>query len=1431
MVYYDQPTKLAPGLEQQIVEGVRRQIGEKFKAPVDSARTDPARAQGVRPLSPDQSLAAIRTQPGLTVELVAAEPLVASPVAVDFGPDGKLWVAEMTDYPQGLDGQYRPGGRVRMLESSRSDGRFDKATIFLEGIPFPTGVTVWRKGVLVCAAPDILYAEDTDGDGKADQVRKLFTGFGTDNFQARVNGLEYGLDGWVYGSCGLFGGRITNDAGQPTVALGDRDFRIKPDEGIIEPATGRTQQGRVRDDWGNWFGCDNSDLCRHYPLADQYLRRNPHFAPEGLSVSVPEGPNPNRLFPLQQRLQLFKLSGPAGRTTAACGLGIYRDDLLGREFQGNAFTCEPVNLLVHRMPLVSKGFSFAGLRAPDEAQSEFLASADTWFRPVQARTGPDGALWIVDMYRYVIEHPRWIPPEDLAKVDVRAGHDMGRIYRVRPADRAVRRWPRLDKLKTVGLVAALDSPNGWQRDMASQMLLWKNDLDAIPDLRMLAGRTRRSETHLAALCVLDGLRGLRGSGIRVVLAAVEDKHPGVRRHAIRLSEQFVNDEPKIAAALLNRLGDPSSQVRLQLACSLGAWRDARAGAALATLLMRDPADPILVSAIFSSLGTENIAEVVAMLLQEYNRYRLAPRQLEQLFGVAAALGDKPTLSKIIADVGTPHNGRIEDWQLTALTGIYDALERRGQKPELLVDDEGRARMAEIAIMGIVEINPDQRSESRRIAEINLLARVASLHDQLALRQKMIEDFLPNFLAPDKSPALQAAAASALGRLGGDEAAKALTAGWRSYTPDLKTQVIDFLLSREPWQLHLLENVPPTEIDATRRQRLLTSRVGAVRRLAEERFAGQPSPDRKQVLDDYRDVASLSGDTQRGRGVFLKSCSACHWLDNAGHGVGPDLAVVANKTPQYLLQEILDPNRNVDSRYVSYIAVTKQGRTLTGLLSAESAGSITLKGQAGKLEVILRSDIDELSSSTMSLMPVGLEKDLSKQNLADLIAYLGVVGPRSKPFAGNSPELVRPANGRVALLATNAEIFGDQISFEAPFRNIGYWHAAHDHVVWTLELEEPGQFDVWLDWACADSVAGNSFVFTAGSEELHGKVAGTGGWDRYKQQKLGKIAFLAGTLRVSLRPAGPQVQGALMDLRGVHLAAVGSAPAFAAADETTPAEKSKPSVDATSVARQILDDSHSEQQREALIRDHLDDHFDRAAALVAAMTVDLAPDPQEEYRRIPWIWRVAIAAGRKNETDSLKKLLDTSLPLIDEPLQDWQAVVIGGGIINGLSQQGVWPLERTQELLKDQPELTKRWRQMLAQAAAMADDDKVHTGTRYDALRIIPLDGWKLRGEQLTKYLEPGVHDELQMGAISGASDVDAPEVAGLLADGLEHFSPGNRSLAIDALLRTEARAAVLVEALEKRRVKPGDLKDPQVQKLRNLKDEKLRARADKALSP
>ena len=469
MIYYDIPAPYASGLEQTIVNAVSSQIKEKFAPLVDAAKTD-----GIHPLSPLNAVTTLRTAPGFHAELVAAEPLIESPVAIAFGLDGRLWVAEMSDYPQGKSASQEEsdsGGRIKCLYDDDHDGRYDRSEVFLGGLPYPTGVTVWRNGVLICAAPDILFAQDTNGDGKADKVEKLFTGFATHNYQARVNSLEYGLDGWMYGSCGLFGGEITSVKTGEVIGLGQRDFRFRPDTGILEPATGATQQGRVRNDWDDWFGCDNSTLLKHYPLADHYLRRNPYLTPSTTVVGIAAGPEPGRLFSLSKQV-LFMLSGPPNRPTAACGLGIYRDDRLGPEYHGNAFTCEPVNNLVHRQMLSASGVTFTSRRAEDEQDREFLASTDPWFRPVQVRTGPDGALWVVDMYRYVIEHPIWIPPDTLATLDPRAGSDMGRIYRIVPDGAGA---PRANRCESISCRAG-NSRLRWIRPMARSEIWCSNRL-------------------------------------------------------------------------------------------------------------------------------------------------------------------------------------------------------------------------------------------------------------------------------------------------------------------------------------------------------------------------------------------------------------------------------------------------------------------------------------------------------------------------------------------------------------------------------------------------------------------------------------------------------------------------------------------------------------------------------------------------------------------------------------------------------------------------------------------------------------------------------------------------------------------------------------------------------------------------------------------
>lgn len=1273
MIYYGLPSRLKPGLEQPIIDAVREAAGPEFLPRFDGNKT-----QGTRPLTPQQSARTLATHPDLRVELATAEPFVHSPVAIDWGPDGRLYVAEMIDYPEGLDGASRPGGRVRVLFDDDGDGRYDRAEVFADSIPFPTGVLAYREGVLVCAAPDILYLADADGDGKAEVRLKLYSGFGTENYQARVNSLEYGLDGWIYGSCGMYGGTITctslDGKQQRTVALGDRDFRIRPETGELEPASGRTQQGRVRDDWGHWFGCDNSTLLVHYPLDDHYLRRNSHVKTRSHRVYVPGYEKSYRLFPTISQQQLFALSGPARTVTAACGLGIYRDDLLGPQYRGNAFVCEPVNHLVHREVLSPRGSTFSSRRADEESQSEFLASTDPWFRPVQVRTGPDGALWVVDMYRFLIEHPRWIPPAELEHLDARAGSTFGRLYRIVPRDGKTRPVPKLDRLSPTELAHAFDSPNGWQRDMAAHRLtlLPAESLRSVqPVLARLVRESRRPESRVAALCALDQCRLLDSADIH---HALSDPHPEVRRHAVRLAPAYLRSANELQA-LTQRISDPDPKVRLQLACALGEVPGSATAEQLVDLICQ-PHDDIFADAWLSSLHRENCAAVLKTLVHRLRADAQVSARRPVLIGTTGTvLRTQPehVVHSLLAESLRPAGGPVDfaPWQWEILAGTLETTASQPHKQPweqgddlhrliCTMVDQARARAADSSIV-----------EQERLKFLRFVGYSE------ADRQRDLE-LLAGLLAPDQSPSLQQTALRVLSRIADDRVADIVLAEWSSRTPSVKGPILDLLLSRPKWTEKLTSaldsgKVPVNDLDATRRQVLLDHPDAEVRSTAARLFSGATSANRARVLSEYRLALSQRGNAQSGKELFAKHCAGCHRLENVGHGVGPDLAAVVSKPPEYLLQEILDPNRNVDSRYTIYRVLLRDGRIVSGLLAGENATTLTLRGQEGREESVLRSEIEQMQGTGRSLMPEGFEKELSPQAMSDLLAYLASALPT-------------PAN-------------------QATDQNAN-----------------------------------------------HGSDA-----------------------------------------------------------------------DPKTIAAQLLDDSLSSATRQGLAARH----WNRAAEIIAAMTADLGEDAKEEYRRIPWIWRVAVNAGRKNEERVLLRLFEVALPEKDGKLRDWQAVVLGGGIVHGLSLEGLWPKDRIGQLLKNRPDLAARWQQALEQASAMADDEKIPTGTRYDALRMIAMETWERRGKQLLKYLQKGIHEELQSGAVSGLADMQTPEVAEPLAQALVHLPPDNRRLALDALLRSPDRVKVLLDHLENGKAEKTWLNNEQIRKLKQIQDDMLKRRVDR----
>jgi putative membrane-bound dehydrogenase-like protein len=975
--YYDRPARLAMSSENRIVEAVHDLVPKKF-----AAKTK--RAEASQPLSPKAALNSMRVAPEFKVDLVVAEPHVIDPVAIDWGADGKLWVVEMRDYPMGIDGKWKPGGCVKFLEDRNGDGRYEKASLFLDNLPFPTGVFAWRKGVLVCAAPDILYAEDTNGDGRADVVKKLFTGFATNNYQARVNSLSLGLDNWIYGANGLLGGTIRFVGGtgsaspilngdsrssslQGELDIRGRDFRMNPDTGAFEPASGLTQQGRVRDDFGNWFGCDNTHLLWHYPLGDEYVRRNQGATPPAPNVQVPQGREWNWIFPASQTLERFNDPNSANRVTSACGLEIYRDELLGKEFYGHAFTCEPVHNLVHREVLMPDGVTFRSTRATNEPDREFLASTDNWFRPVQARAGPDGALWIVDMYRYVIEHPRWIPSNRLAQLDVRAGDDKGRIYRVYRKDSPPRPIRNFAKFSPPQLAAALDSPNGTERDIVHRELLNRGDKSATVKLNELATNGSRSAVRVQALAALDGLDAMPAE---LLAKAFHDSSPDVRRMAARLSRS----SPLLTAALR----DENAQVRWQAALALLGTPELGTNV---SLVPEAATNKWMRWAISATPQRRPLIEA-ALRLPERGNFAL----LETLI-----LGplDSRDLQFVLGNILPQNAEQLEAWRFRTATKLV-------QSRTLSSFDFPKGTFPKEPWTALANATSLARAvATNKTADVELRTNAVLFLGQFFERNETA------FFAPllREPPMQQAAIDSLLGtrsRFGKSEVnhrelAAELLAVWRSFSLKQREQVAAYCVSRPETAdvlLHAVQQsaIAPAEISASLQDRLLKSSTAVVREAAVSIW-GKRNSDRTALIANYRTSINSSGKSERGAEVFEKVCATCHALNGRDHAVGPDLAPLRDKSAEDFLVAVLDPNAAIEPRFVSYNVETKDGRALSGVIRSETAGGFTLVQGGGIEQTLFRNDVTNIVASSISLMPEGLEQGITPAQMNDLIAFL------------------------------------------------------------------------------------------------------------------------------------------------------------------------------------------------------------------------------------------------------------------------------------------------------------------------------------------------------------------------------------------------------------------------------------------------------------
>lgn len=978
MIYYNQPGRWVSGTEEVIF----RRIHELY----DNKTPD-------RALPVEEALKTFSLPEGYEIEVVAAEPLIVDPVNFAVAPDGKLWVVEMRDYPLGMDGKGEPGGRIRVLTDENGDGRYDSAVTFIDKVRYVTGVLPWKDGAWVSAAPHVSFARDTNGDGAADEVTPWLEGFIDANPQHRINGFERGLDGWIYLAAGDSTDHVKSLITGEVVQTSRRDIRFHPKTGKVEAVGGQTQNARVRDDWGHWFGNTNSEPLMQFPIEDRDLRRNPWVPspPSSVRITDPEIAPP--VHPTSRTVDRFNDLWAADRFTSACGTGIFRDTYwIAGDMYGAAFVCEPVHNLVVRYKLVPNGVTFKAERFPEDTEREFLSSSDNWFRPTRAMTGPDGCLWVADMYRHVIEHPEWIPEAWQARLDVRAGEDKGRIYRIKHVSQKNLRIPNLSSVSDEEL--DFDSSNGWVRDTVHQLLQTRGDLSQkmIDGLRKTVrdsfaiGKLVTSHTRFAALCILASHDQLQAVDVAKALQPQELDSDSIAA-VIRLMPGRLLSSEILLDNVLNLVKHPSIEVRYELALKLGDCDHPDVPKWLGELILSDPNDPWLRAAILSS-APKHADQLLPLVIQKLPADETRATWVGHL--VATILADKPEagLARIFQAIGGEAEGDANAWKLVAMADTLRLLRDRGLSlSQLLKGGNAELQAAYESVQPTFEqarslIHPVDRPIPQRLAAIQIAGELAE--DRLC-----DTTLLHGLLTPQTPIEVTSAAIVRLTQL---EDIGGILSVWPTLSPIARREAQALFVARQSTALALLkaveaDQIPVGDLDAATRNALSESKSGKVRELAAKVLAAVAKSTRGEVLAKFQPALTLTGDDAHGRVLFEKKCATCHKHRELGNEIGPQLVALQNKSGEFLLRAILDPNQAVESKYTGYVATTKDGRTFTGMIIDETATSLTLARTDGKKDTVLRVDIEELKSTGKSFMPEGLEQDLSPQDLADVFQFV------------------------------------------------------------------------------------------------------------------------------------------------------------------------------------------------------------------------------------------------------------------------------------------------------------------------------------------------------------------------------------------------------------------------------------------------------------
>lgn len=958
-------------------------------------------------LSAEESQKLIQLDGPYEVQLVASEPLIMDPVEVTWDAKGRMYVADMRDYPLGPPNAGDPWlSRIVLLTDEDGDGRMDKSVVFADHMDNVQGLLPYKSGLIATTRTQVLFLKDTDGDGKADVNESLIKGFNPRHAQLQVSAPRWGLDGCVYFNNGLDAKEIYPAADSKAVVNVPRcNFRWNPRTGKVEATTGNGQYGGSFDDFGRHFFCSNRNPVMFAVMPYEAVLANPAAGiTQGWEDIAPAGAE-TRVYPL--KITHTTADAHAGTNTACSGLGVYRGDLMP-ELKNNVFVPDPTGQLITRYKVEPKGASLKATRVG--AKTEFFRSGDEWSRPVNITTGPDGAIYVCDMYRRWIDHARFFPEEFVKTHDMRQGEQQGRIWRIVPKGKKARKVEAAPD-KITDLVAWLGHENAWQRETAQRLLsnLPHAALELFATAAKAAPASVLADAHLLGVCHAmaeqhdeeDCRKVIEQAGAAVRKRAMEN--PGLLEIALGWSPDYAlgwNGKAEFKQppqAGLDRLA-------FLILCRSTAGGTAQSTDLIENMLTRFPDDVWMHNAVLAAATTPDKARTTGVILNWYLKQPAAEKMSEakaEFIKKLARISAGEAGSSKFADNDFKHTmdclklspSSLVWWKPALLIGISEGLPKNGGKVG------GAKTLAAFIAKPPAEYADAAKEISALMAQVESTATDAKAptDTRLAVLPLLAQNkwdktgpIVKGLLTSNQPPEIVAAALALLKKFAIKDTSALIYELIPKAGPSLKGPLVAMLTGNATVALDLFKRMergelPTALVDIETRWRWQRG-TGELRDLAVKLF-GQPSGDRAAVITSYMDCSKKLGDAEKGKAVFSTVCIACHKVGELGMEVGPPLSDVKVKLPEALLSDILDPNRMFEARWSAYQIDTKDSRTLSGLITGETSDAVQLTMMGGLKESIQRSNIKEMKSLDRSLMPVGLEAGITKEQMSDLLAFL------------------------------------------------------------------------------------------------------------------------------------------------------------------------------------------------------------------------------------------------------------------------------------------------------------------------------------------------------------------------------------------------------------------------------------------------------------